>query len=107
MKRSSSLMMTIALILGLTLSGCGFVADGPFGWLYTETTTSVAVGTAKTGSKNGQACSKSYMGLIATGDASIRQAMENGGVKEIYTVDKLNFSFFGVYSKQCTIVKGE
>ena len=105
MKRAVTLV-TISLLV-ITLSSCGFIAEGPFGYMYTETETPVAMGTAETGEKSGEACVKSFFGAIAVGDASIETAKKNGGISDVYTVNKSNFSVLGMYSKQCTIVRGE
>jgi hypothetical protein len=32
--------------------------------------------------------------------------MTNGGIEEIFTVNKNNFSVMGLYSRQCTVVRG-
>jgi outer membrane protein OmpA-like peptidoglycan-associated protein len=89
------------------VTGCGFVADGPFGWAYTNSKTPVTVGPAKSGSKKGRACIHSYFGLFAIGDANIETAMKLGGITEVYTIDKENLSVFGTYTRQCTVVTGE
>lgn len=105
MKRSITLV-SLSLLL-LTLSSCGFIADGPFGYMYTETETPIALGSADAGEKAGEACVKSFFGMIAVGDASIETAKKNGGISEIYTINRSNFSVLGMYSKQCTIVRGK
>ena len=99
-----------AVLVGFTLwtmTGCGFIADGPFGWAYTNSKTPVTVGTAKSGSKKGKACIHSYFGLFTIGDANIETAMKMGGITEVYTIDKENLSVFGTYTRQCTVVTGE
>ena len=60
--------VVLLLIVSVAATGCGFVADGPFGYLYTETTTSVAVGPADSGEKIGTACVTSFFGMIAIGN---------------------------------------
>jgi len=106
MKRTLVAAAVLA-VLAVGTSGCGFVADGPFGWGYTASKTAVSIGTAKTGSKKGTACVTSFFGLTSIGDASIGTAMKNGSIKEVFTVDKDNLSVFGTYTKQCTVVSGE
>lgn len=105
MKRAVTLV-TISLLV-VTLSSCGFIADGPFGYMYTETETPIALGSAESGEKAGEACVKAFFGMIAVGDASIEAAKKNGGIDDVYTVNKSNFSVLGMFSKQCTIVRGE
>ncbi len=106
MKRKAVAVAVLALFT-MGSAGCGFVADGPFGWGYTSSRTAVSTGPAKTGAKKGTACITSFFGFTSVGDGSIGAAMKNGGIKEIATVDKDNFSVFGTYTKQCTIVTGE
>lgn len=101
-------ILLVMSVMGLfAVSGCGFVADGPFGWAYTDSKTPVAVGPAKTGSKEGRACITSFFGAITVGDASIDAAMKAAGIKEINTINKKNLSIFGTYTRQCTVVTGE
>jgi len=106
MKRTVVAIAVLA-VLAVGTTGCGFVADGPFGWGYTASKTAVSTGTAKTGSKKGTACVTAFFGFTSIGDASIGAAMKNGSIKEIFTVDKDNVSYFGTYTKQCTMVTGE
>ncbi len=98
-------ILSVSALVAFT--GCGFVADGPFGWVYTDHTIPIATGTAKTGSKVGKACIHSFFGAISIGDASIEEAMKDGGINEIFTINKENLSIFGTYTRQCTIARGE
>lgn len=103
----SVILITIVLISVVLIGGCGFVADGPFGWIYTDTKIPVAVGPSETGTLEGKACINSFLGMITIGDASIEAAMKAHGIKTIYTVNKESLSIFGTYTRQCTIVTGE
>jgi hypothetical protein len=107
MKRKLCMLAVLAGFSLATLPGCGFVADGPFGWAYTNSKTPVTVGKAKSGSLKGKACIHSYFGLFTIGDANIESAMKAGGITEVYLVDKENLSIFGTYTRQCTVVTGE
>ncbi len=104
-KRIFLVILSVSVLIAFT--GCGFVADGPFGWMYTDHTTPIAKGPANSGSKVGKACIHSFFGAISIGDASIEEAMKDGGVNEIFTVNKENLSLFGTYTRQCTVVRGE
>ncbi|MBF0318442.1 MAG: hypothetical protein HQL01_01380 [Nitrospirae bacterium] len=104
--RVVTLIAIIAMMLML-LGGCGFVADGPFGWVYTDTTMPVSMGPAQSGSKVGMSCIHSFLGAISMGNASIESAMKNAGIKSVYTVNKINTNIFGTYTRQCTVVAGE
>ncbi len=108
MERKFFLLFAVLAAFTLwAMTGCGFIADGPFGWVYTNSKTPVTVGPAKSGSKKGKACIHSYFGLFTIGDANIETAMKMGGITEVYTIDKENLSVFGTYTRQCTVVTGE
>jgi len=99
----------LTLVLIALLSGCGFVAEGPFGWAYTNSKTPIAIGTAKSVDvhKVGKSCIHAFFGMTAIGDASIETAMRSAGIKEIFAVDMENLSFFGTYTRVCTVVSGD
>lgn len=97
----------VFLAAAFLLSSCGFVADGPFGWVYTDSKVPVAMGPSATGSKLGRACIHSFFGAIAVGDASIETAMKEANITSIHTINKDNLSIFGTYTRQCTLITGE
>ncbi|KJU85086.1 TRL-like protein family [Candidatus Magnetobacterium bavaricum] len=101
------LAVVCVLLMTLVVSGCGMVGDGPFGWVMTYTTVPVAKGPLTSGNRNGQACIYSVFGAISMGDGSIEAAIRNGGITGVYTIDLYNQSFFGVYTRQCTVVVGQ
>jgi hypothetical protein len=104
--RVAALIAIVAMML-MFLAGCGFVADGPFGWVYTDTTMPVSMGSAQSASKVGMSCIHSFLGAVSIGNASIESAMKNAGIKSVYTVNKESLSVFGTYTRQCTLVAGE
>ena len=60
------------------------------------------------GSKTGEACVKTYAGLVSIGDASLKTAAENGKIKEVRSLDISQYSIlFFIYMKTCTIVNGD
>lgn len=65
------------------------------------------------GVDNSVSCAKvgeaTAQGIIcfAQGDASIKAAMDNGGIKKVHHVDTETFSVLGVYTMTKTIVYGE
>ncbi len=106
--KKKGILITVLLAFSLvTFSGCGFVADGPFGWVYTNSTVPIAMGSAKAGPKTGKACIHSFFGAITIGDGGIEAAMRNGEINEVYIINKDNFNILGSYTRQCTVVKGE
>jgi hypothetical protein len=107
MRFKSLLLIVFAFLSVVIIGGCGFVSDGPFGWVYTDTKLPVAVGPSESGSLEGKACIHSFLGMITIGDASIETAMKEHAIKTIYTVNKESLSIFGTYTRQCTVVTGE
>jgi hypothetical protein len=91
-------------------SGCiavGYGGQGmpAMGLLYTEVYGPVSAG-SRVGSKEGTACAQSVLGLVATGDASIKEAARDGGITKIDSVDHYNRSILGIIGDFCTIVRG-
>jgi TRL (tRNA-associated locus)-like protein len=93
----------------LVLSGCagmGSIGGSAVpGGLYTQSKLPVS-GVPGPHAKTGEACATSILGLIATGDASISAAMNNGGITDVSTVDYRLDNVLGIYATYCTVVKG-
>jgi hypothetical protein len=90
--------------LGLAAAGCQGVAAPVAGVLYTDVKGPLHAG-ERVGQKEGRACARSLLGLVATGDASIRSAAEAGGISKIDSVDH-HSSWRLVTGSFCTIVRG-
>ena len=105
--KSLHVIMTICLA-SLVLSGCGAHVSSPLtGVFYTNVQGPVAA-TGKSGGvvRSGSASTTSILGLVATGDASIRAAARNGGITEIHWVDYHSESTLGIFAKYTVIVYG-
>ncbi|HTS19770.1 MAG TPA: TRL domain-containing protein [Verrucomicrobiae bacterium] len=108
MKRLIVLVAAACAVVVL-MSGCavvGGVAGGTYGGIYTSTSGAVAVGTADGSDKVGTATSTAIV-CFATGDSSIKAAMDNGGITKIHHVDCKVMSVLGVYAKYTTVVYGQ
>jgi hypothetical protein len=96
------------VLLGLT--GCaGFAFSGQGvaqGFIYADANTPVHATENNIGKKKGEACAVSILGLITTGDASIRAAADAGGIKEMSAVDTQFTNILGIWAKYCTVVSG-
>lgn len=57
--------------------------------------------------RSGVAEAKSYLGLVAFGDASIDQALKNGGIKKIKYVDYSANNILGIIGTYRTTVYGD
>jgi hypothetical protein len=99
-------LMLIAAGVVLFLAGCQPVASPVMGFIYLDAKGPIAA-TQGTGMREGTACAKSIMGLVATGDASIEAAKRAGGIQEVASVDHHSTSTLGIVGEFCTIVRGK
>ena len=104
MRRLISLL-AFSIVAVIFATGCA--TPIPAGGFYTEVAFPGGVGSGDLSySKVGVATSTSYLALIATGDASIKAAAENGGIKEIKYVDYSTKNVFGIIGEYTTTVYG-
>ena len=94
-------------LVAVVLSGCATGMRQPItGFLYSDVQSPAAATSNQAGNRVGEACASSILGLVATGDATIETARRNGGITMITSVDDSTTSYFGIYAKYCTIVRG-
>ena len=92
----------------MLFSGCATVQAPVLGSLYTDTSAPVnATSSEVDASKTGRASAESYLGIIATGDASIQEAAESANITEIHHVDYESENILGLYAKYTVVVHGE
>lgn len=100
------MILVSALCVSLAgLTGCISVATPAMGVLLTDVTWDGET-EGDLGSKEGRACARSILGLVADGDASIEAAAANGGIDEVTRVDHYTSSILGILGEYCTIVGG-
>lgn len=105
MKKRLSLL-ALVLVAGVFVSGCATAI--PAGMFYTEVAFPGGVGNGDVKySKTGTAKSTSYFGMVATGDASIKAAADNGGIKTIKFVDYSTKNILGFIGEYTTTVYGD
>lgn len=105
MKKGLIIMAAVIFSASL-LAGCASVL--PTGILYTEVKAPVATGVdVGSYSKVGTSKATSILGLVATGDASIKTAMSNGRITKIKYVDYDAKNILGVYGEYTTTVYGD
>lgn len=103
---SCSLSAALFAVL-FTITGCASLRSPVIGVAYSDVHAGVSASSNTAGNRVGEACATSYLGLVATGDASIEAARRNGGVTLITSVDEAYQNYvFGAYQKYCTIVRG-
>jgi hypothetical protein len=95
----------LAALVALSAMGCMAVYSPAIGVLYAEVYGPIDAGTA-VGNKEGVSCAQSILGLVATGDASIKAAARDGGITKIDSVDHYTRNILGILGEFCTIVRG-
>ena len=104
-------MKLLTILLGLaacvTALGCAIASPGYVtGSIYSGYTLGAGVGPG-TGTKTGEACVISVLGVVAVGDGSIDAAKQAGGITQVASVDHKSFSILGIYGNVCTEVHGQ
>lgn len=102
MKKFFALAFVVAMF-----ASCSAVKSPVTGMFYTNVKDGMAVTSNAGSSKVGTAEVKGYLGIIATGDASIQAAAKEAGITRIHHVDYQSLSYVGVYSSYTVIVYGE
>lgn len=101
-------LIPILLLGAMLLSGCAQVRAPVFGGLYSDTSAPVTATSSQVdATKRGTASAESYLGIIATGDASIQAAAESANISEIHHVDYESENILGLYAKYTVVVYGE
>ncbi len=101
----SCILLVMFFSASVLLTGCANVL--PTGVIYTEVKAPVAAGDTGPYSKVGVSKATSVLGLVATGDASIKAAMAEGGITRIKYVDYYARNILGLYGEYTTTVYGD
>ncbi|MBM4080838.1 MAG: hypothetical protein FJ278_14130 [Planctomycetes bacterium] len=104
--------LVIVSMVCMGLTGCGLYQAPvmpPIGIVYTGVKAPLDTDMANTPvtGKKGTASSVYVLGLIATGDASIKAAADDGGITKVEHVDYEYFNVLFVFSRFTTIVYGQ
>lgn len=91
----------------MLFTGCGIVKSPLSGGLYMDVKDGLAVTSNSGSSKVGTAEAKSYLGLIAIGDASIQAAAKEAGISRIHHVDYQSKSILSLYNVYTVVVYGD
>lgn len=105
--------LLLCSVLALMLSGCFIQVRAPvvppIGYTYNETEFPVDIefGPNDIGQTKGTAMSKSVLGCVSWGDASIQTAARNAGIQQIDHVDSTLYNILGVYTEYEVVVYGK
>ena len=106
MKKTVACLLAGLLALPL-FTGCAIVSSPLTGGLYTQVDAPLIATSNEGSSKVGTASAESILGWVAIGDASIKTAMQNGGITKVHHVDYKAYSILGLYAKYTVYVYGE
>jgi len=99
-------MLFLVIFAAVMLYGCA--TPYPMGFIYTEIKAPVAAGDGSMNyTKVGTAKAQSILGMVATGDCSIKTAAANGGIKTIKYVDYDAKNILGFIGDYTTTVYGD
>ena len=101
--------LAATLLCAASLTGCSAATTAPaLGILYTDVKGPVTATGNTSGDRmlEGKGTVTSYLGLVATGDASIESAANNAGITKIHHVDYHSTSVLGLIATYTVIVYG-
>ncbi|MCG8392263.1 MAG: TRL-like family protein [Pseudomonadales bacterium] len=97
----------LMLVSAVVLSGCATATMPVTGLIYGNVKAPLtATASTEKPTRVGRASTRSILGVIASGDASIQTAARNGGITEIHHVDYESQNFFGVLAEYTVVVYG-
>ncbi len=101
--RTIGVVLGVFAITGLS-SGCLAVATPAMGVIFADVKWD-GDAEGSLGSKEGTACARSFMGLVSSGDASIKAAAQAGGINNVTRVDH-HTKWTIILGEYCTTVGG-
>ena len=105
MKKLCAIVASLMLCVGAL--GCiGAPVVPPLGLLYTDLESPLGLG-GNVGGRRGEATVVSILGLVSTGNASIRAAAQNGRITEVKATDYEFYNVLGIYQRYTTVVYGD
>ena len=89
-------LLLVGCATGMSPAGVGLITDvkGPI------------TATGSSGSKSGESCASTIIGLFISGDASIKAAMDAGGITKLATADYHTKGYYPFVGTTCTQVTG-
>ena len=105
--KKNIIVLAVIFVATVLLSGCASIY--PIGGLYTGVKIPYMMGDGKDikYTKIGTAQANSILTLVATGDASLEKAIQNGGITTVKYVDYHADNFLGIYGTYTTTVYGD
>ncbi|MCG3175022.1 MAG: hypothetical protein GMKNLPBB_03356 [Myxococcota bacterium] len=109
MLKKIGLLATCLSLFGLaSCAGFAFNSRGVTNaGIFNSTSANERVTENAIGSKTGEGCAMSILGIVTLGDASVREAAKKGGISKVGTVDHNHMNILGVYANYCVVVSGD
>lgn len=111
--RYAPVLPVLAVLLGV-MASCALLDNQngyipPAGYLYQSNTVNRHMSpNSDVGSRTGEACAESWLGLVSTGEAGIKQAAAAGAILTVKAVDYRITRVLAIgYVKVCTIAYGD
>ena len=107
MYKKIAMLLAIA-VAGVLVSGCASISKAPILGPITLDQKGPVTGVDNSVKceKVGRATAKGIL-IFSLGDASIKAAMENGGIKKVHHVDSEHMNILMAYATYTTVVYGE
>ena len=103
--------LSVVAVLSVSLSGCAgvsFAGAHGFSSLYANTTGSQFINEqTKLGSKSGEGCITSILGVVTTGNAGVSETARKANITRVTHIDYRFENILGLYAKYCAVVYGE
>lgn len=97
--------LLIAVLALATLAGCASTQPVA-GALFSDVHGPVATTHLPKGPLRGEACATSWLGMYATGDASVSEAAKAGGMSIVSHIDQHSTSLLFIKHTWCTVAYG-
>ncbi|MCT4552483.1 MAG: TRL-like family protein [Alphaproteobacteria bacterium] len=97
------ILLSAVAVLGVT--SCAVIPSQNGMAIVGDTKEAVIATNNSAATKTGKACAKNYLGIFASGDASIEAAKKNGRITRVSSVDR-EVKRMLIIAENCTIVKG-
>ena len=108
-----ALLCTAMLLAVFALSGCAGIVIAPvtpgMGAIFSDYQAPLDpdVDPTVVAEKHGEASAENFLGLVITGDASLKAAADQGGITKVHHMDYQYKNILGLYARFTTIVYGE
>ncbi|QRK08325.1 TRL-like family protein [Archangium violaceum] len=105
--------LSVIAVLSMGLSGCAgaaFIGRPVIGTttLYAATSATEFINEqTRLGTKSGEGCVTSILGIVTTGDATATEAARKAGINRVTHIDHKFENILGLYAKYCVMVYGD